>query len=186
MVTLSGFSGVKSRYARGLEKDLKEGRVDWDIGGWLVEVNRRRCLATTSSCSGRVIVLYSNDMMDKAGSRLLWSWHDPRECRLSICGVSPIGPYKWWASLQPPIIHFLAQDLDTAEYIVKCGSIAGFSKLGYKYHRSGFIHVEVGGGDKLHVILPADCNILLELCMLLEVYKDRLKKFMECVLNVPC
>ena len=178
------FNQVKARYLERLLVDARRGAVDSDILDWLFKVNDARCLATTSSCSGRVAILYGDSLTDKAGSRILEVWHNPGECRRRICRIVPDGMYTWWSSLQPPIVHFLADSLEAAEEVLKCGDRAGFSKLGYRLHRTGYYHVEAGGGDKLHIILPAPCNILLSQCNMLQLYKERLEKFMECLLGV--
>ncbi len=177
---------ARARYLERLHRDLAIGRVDGDIAGWLVEVNRKQCLVTTSSCSGRVALIYGPSLTSKKGARILGSWHDPRECRREICRPRDTGLYTWWLSLQPPIIHFLADSVETAEAILECGDRAGFSKLGYRAHRTGLIHVEAGAGDKLHLILPAPCMEALSLCTMLGEYKRRLARFMECMLGAPC
>ena len=177
---------VKKRYMERLYRDYERGLVDEDIAEWLFMVNRKPCLATTSSCSGRVALIYGPSLTSKAEARILEAWHDPVECRRRICMPRPLGIYLWWLSLQPPIIHFLVEDLDVAEHILECGDRAGFSKLGYRRHRTGAIHVEAGAGDKLHLILPASCSTALELCSLLSLYKERLKRFMDCVSGYRC
>lgn len=177
---------ARRRYLERLHSDLARGLVDEDLADWLLEVNKKPCLITTSSCSGRVALLYGPSHTSKRSARILASWHDPRECMMEACRPRPIGLYTWWLSLQPPIIHFLARDYEVAEAILACGDRAGFSKLGYRMHRTGLVHVEAGAGDKLHLILPAPCMEALSLCTLLEKYKRRLRTFMKCMLEAQC
>ncbi|MCE4602917.1 MAG: hypothetical protein F7B18_07030, partial [Desulfurococcales archaeon] len=86
---------ARARYLERLHRDLAIGRVDGDIAGWLVEVNRKQCLVTTSSCSGRVALIYGPSLTSKKGARILGSWHDPRECRREICRPRDTGLYTW-------------------------------------------------------------------------------------------
>ncbi len=186
---LDDFDVVRGFFVGRLLDDISRGRVDDDIAGYLVSLNRFGCLFTTSSCSGRVVVIYSSDFRSKRDARILDGWHDPGGCRLNVCGYSHLGydsMFYYWVSLQPPIIHFVARDIDTAEALVGCGDRSGFSKLGYRRYRAGGYHVTVGAGDKIHVSLPASCDTLLALCDLLKVYKEKLYSFLECTSKINC
>ncbi len=186
---MSGFDSSKRYFLERLLSDVKSGRVDFDIADHLLSLNKLKCVFTTSSCSGRVVVIYSNDFRDKRNARIIEGWHDPAQCRLNICRYSSFGydeMFYYWISLQPPIIHLVARDVKVAETLLACGDKSGFSKLGYRMYRSGGYHVVVGVGDKSHVILPADCSMLLTLCDMLGSYKEKLYSFFECTSNINC
>ena len=179
-----GWERARKRALGRLREHADRGLVDADIVEFLLEFNRRPCLFTTSSCSGRVVVLEGADFFDKRGARILEAWHDPRECRARI------GAYcsrrGAWLSLQPPILHVVARDEEVARRLVACGEASGFRRSCYKPYRAGGYHVELAAGDKMHVPLPADCNVALRLCGVLEVYKERLRRLEECLLRLDC
>ncbi len=165
---------------------MREGLVDSDIADFLVALNKKPCLFTTSSCSGRVAVISAPKPMDKRNARLWYVWHDPDECLEKICNAiiedrRDEFDYKWY-SLQPPVLHIVAKELSIAEQIVECGHEAKFKRACYKRHRSGGYIVEIAAYDKLHVFSD-DCNLLLGLCFQLREYKDRLEKLEKCLLE---
>jgi len=170
-----------------LEAHAREGRVDEDIVEFLFQLNRKPCLFTTSSCSGRLALLEGEDFFDKAGARIVESWHDPGECRRRVreyCGVG--AGRRVWASLQPPILHVVVEGEDVARRVAACGERAGFSRACYKPYRAGGYLVELAGSDKLHVVLPAPCEVLEGLCRVLERWKERLARLEECLLSLEC
>ena len=170
-----------------LRRHAAEGIVDSDILEWLLRINEgNTCFFTTSSCSGRLVLLRSaTDLLDKAGARSLWVTHDAREC-LDICRV-PLGEMATtdsglaWLSLQPPIVHFLAINEEWALGIVGCAKKSGFIRSCYRREAGGYYFVEVAAHDKLHVILPVDCAVVKTLCSIMARYKERLERFKACV-----
>ncbi len=175
---------------RRLISDLKDGKVDSEISDWLYNFNlKREDVYTSSSCSGRVTVMYGNELFSKADSRMVCSCHYPENCRKYLCQyaaeVSSLigkGSFKSWVSLQPPIIHFITTNTDVVKRIVSCAVSSGFVHSCYRETKKGYV-VEVRAYDKLHVILPTSCENLLLLCEMLEKYKVRLKKFLNCIDN---
>ncbi|MEB3787819.1 MAG: hypothetical protein GSR78_03585 [Desulfurococcales archaeon] len=181
-----GFREAKRNHLERLVKHVKKGLVDYDIAGFLMKVNMFEGIATTSSCSGRIAILYSTSMTSKRDARILEAWHDPGECKKRICYYSTLSfepMFYSWVSLQAPVINFIVEDVDGAEVIVGCAEKAGMRRVGYRKYRHGGFQVWVSGGDKLHVTLPSSCSVLLEACRILEAYKSRLAIFSDCVLE---
>ncbi len=181
---------ARERALERLRAHLERGLVDRDIAGFLLELNElKQCLFTTSSCSGRVVVLEAADFFDKHGASMLASWHDPVECLEGVrrfCSYTP-GPGRIaWASLQPPILHVAAANEGVARRLARCGDEAGFARSCYKPYRAGGYVVELAGADKLHLVLPAPCGLLEALCRVLAEYKRKLSRLKECLLRVEC
>lgn|GEM_PF-2608701 len=182
------FFAVKASRVNKLLAHRRLGLLDPDISDILVDINNRcRDLVTTSSCSGRVTVIYSDKgFRDKRSARILAKWHEPRECRIEVCRFSYLsshGPFTYWVSLQPPILHVIASNIEAAESIVRCASSSGLSRVGYKMSRLAGFHVEAGFHDKLHLLLPVGCDILITLCEELSLYKNKFYRFLKCVLE---
>ncbi len=185
---MSGFLRVKRDRLEKLLAHVEMGLVDPDIKDLLLQINKKCSdIATTSSCSGRLAIIYSDKgLRDKKAARILAKWHDPRECKIEACRYSMLGGDAWaiyWASLQPPILHAITGSLDSAESMVACASSAGLSRAGYKRFRAIGYHVEAGFHDKLHVMLPLSCDVLSLLCEELSLYKKKFYKFLECILE---
>ena len=182
------FLRVKQDRFKRLLAHVEQGLVDPDIEGWLVEINEKCSdVATTSSCSGRLAIIYSDrGLRDKRAARILAKWHDPRECRLEACKYSSVASdasILYWASLQPPVLHAITSSIESAESIVACALSNGLSRAGYKMYRGIGFHVEAGFHDKLHALLPLGCDILSMLCEELSLYQKKFYRFLECILE---
>ncbi|MEB2836508.1 MAG: hypothetical protein GSR80_001675 [Desulfurococcales archaeon] len=170
-----------------LRRHVSEGLVDSDIEDWLLRINEdNACFFTTSSCSGRLVLLESaTSLLDKAGARSLWVTHDARECldicRIPLSELAAMGSRLSWLSLQPPILHFLSIDEGWALEIVRCARESGFIRSCYRKEAGGYYFVEVAVHDKLHVTLPVDCTVVSALCSVMARYKERLERFKTCI-----
>lgn len=172
-----------------LREHYRRGLIDPDIADWLIGFNEGyKRVFTTSSCSGRVVLFKGSSILDKRGAQAHAIYHDPEECRNSICREAEFlssratrGDGILWASLQPPIIQLATCELGIAWRILECAHSSGFIRSGVRRSRKhGFI-VEIRAYDKLHVILPAPCETLRSLCDVLAEYKARLASLMGCL-----
>ncbi|MEB3806253.1 MAG: hypothetical protein GSR73_01885 [Desulfurococcales archaeon] len=174
-----------------LEEHMRTGKVDQDIVEFLAEFNRgRECMFTTSSCSGRIVVLRGRSLFDKRGAEIIYSSHSAEECLKALGnleeGSSGGNDLITWVSLQPPILHIAAKTLEAAESVVRCGVRAGFTRTCYRRMKPLGYHVEIAAHDKLHIILPAGKRALEEVCDVLKRYKTRLKTLIDCLLSLTC
>jgi len=185
---VSSWDYERRRALERLYEHASAGRVDPDILQELIELNARKdCIYTTSSCSGRVVHIRGRDPFDKRGSELLWLTHSPSECRATVCARKQpsTGRTLSWLSLQPPIIHLRARSSEVADRVVACARSAGFARACYRFE-GGAYTVEVAAHDKVHLLLPAPCEVAVLLCGQLERYKARLRRLFECLLGLPC
>ncbi|MCE4627892.1 MAG: hypothetical protein F7C34_01910 [Desulfurococcales archaeon] len=161
-----------------LREHARKGLVDRDILGFLLEFNEKHhCAFTTSSCSGRLAVIEGPSIFDKRGARILAQTHDPSDCEPLLKAVrgEPSPGAVRWLSLQPPILHFAALTLDTAQRIASIADQSGFNRSCYKKYRPGGFHVEVAASDKLTILKPEPGDVELA-CRALAVYKGRLER----------
>ncbi|MCE4600294.1 MAG: hypothetical protein F7C38_01840 [Desulfurococcales archaeon] len=174
-----------------LEEHMRAGKVDQDIVEFLAEFNRdRECMFTTSSCSGRIVVLRGRSLFDKRGAEIVYSSHSAERCLEVLDNIEGDNPggndLITWISLQPPILHIAAKTLEDAESVVRCGVRAGFTRTCYRRMKPLGYHVEIAAHDKLHIILPAERHALEEVCNVLRRYKARLKTLIDCLRSLTC
>ena len=180
---------ARERALNRLRQHLDLGLVDEDIRGFLERLNQENpCLFTTSSCSGRLVVLEGPSLFDKRRARIAAQTHDPSRCEhlLREALQPPARDRLRWVSLQPPILHIATATLEVAERIAREAERAGFSRACYKRYRHGGFHVEIAASDKLHIINPTPSQIQ-EACRALDAYKRKLEKLASNLLeNPPC
>ncbi len=133
------FLEEKRRRLSRLRQDLEKGLVDEEMVPVIELVNRRlRYCYTTSSCSGRIIVIEAPEPGDKPGARILGKWHrkvEPRDISEALSRISSKGLV--WASAQGPLLHVACLEEEDARVVLRAGHLAGF-----KY---SCIHVAYGG-----------------------------------------
>ena len=140
---------LRQRYIARLVEEAGQGLVDPDILPILVSLNTCSRIVTTSSCSGRIVVITAPEPGDKRGSRFLGRWHR----RVSVQELEEAlqratGRFVW-ASAQPPILSLYTCDLSMAELVVNAAHRSGFK---YScYHGSGIYHVRILGTSRIDV-----------------------------------
>ena len=185
------WSDARKRALKRLYDHMAMGLVDEDIAAMLVRVNEAgNAIFTSSSCSGRIAVFLGHDFMDKHGTYIWWSTHDPRECFSETCfraetasKITTEGLIAW-VSLQAPIIQAQAKTLEVAGKVLDCALKSGFARAGMRIARGGWFIVEASVRDKVHIVLPVPCNVVLQLCSLLSRYKERVYRMLECLEKV--
>ena len=142
-----------------LAEEAGQGLVDPDILPILVSLNACEHIITTSSCSGRIVVIAAPEPGDKRGSRLLGRWH--RRVRVQeLQEALQRGTGRFvWASAQPPILSLHTCSLHTAELVVRAAHRSGFK---YScYHGSGIYHVRVLGTNRIDIPIVYNGRYLL-------------------------
>jgi tRNA wybutosine-synthesizing protein 3 len=133
-----------------LSKADKSHIGEWDekISGLCDKINAQKRYYTTSSCSGRVILMI--DAGRKAEDLFIFVSHNKvsfdelkRELNLALKKNKDI-KFK----LEPCILHIACKTLEDAERIYSKAKLAGWKKSGIIGMRNGF-SVELGGTDRL-------------------------------------
>jgi tRNA wybutosine-synthesizing protein 3 len=170
---------------RKLKEHLDKGLVDSELSVWLLEINKKDCLITTSSCSGRVTLHSGVNPLDKKSNKILASWHDPRQV-LEACNYHRSREEGlMWLALQPPIVHFITPNIDIAMLLVRSALKNGMRRSCIRPSVHGW-QVEIRAGDKslYYFNEKPDCSIIEKLGYVLSIYKGRFSKWMDDVLKL--
>lgn len=126
--SVKSFVEEKRRRLSRLRQDLEKGLVDQEMVSVIELVNQRlRYCYTTSSCSGRIVVIEAPEPGDKPGARILGKWHrkvKPREINEALERAS--SRRLVWASAQGPLLHVACLEEGDAKMILRAGHLAGF------------------------------------------------------------
>ncbi|NPB02207.1 MAG: hypothetical protein GXO28_04780 [Methanopyri archaeon] len=184
------WEGEKKRRLKRLREAIERGEVDEPVIPVLDAINRHPDWCTTSSCSGRVIVLHEPEIGDKTRSRFLARWHRPPEPHEIAEAVEKAPPHGiTWVKAQPPLIHVMCKGLDAALELRAVATRAGFKATSIRSIKGPKTVVEIIGGERMDVpaivegepcLTPDAWEPIAELASrLLERGHERLERLLE-------
>ncbi len=149
--TVDPWKAYREHHLRRLEEAKKSGEVDIPIIPLLDTVNRVPDAVTTSSCSGRIILLGTNEGESKAASFFHRKWHRPVMVEEILEGYRDFRGEVLWFKQDPFILHVSTRTLDLAIELVEGARRAGIKIAGVQVFRGWRYHVEVRGIDSVSV-----------------------------------
>jgi tRNA wybutosine-synthesizing protein 3 len=158
------------------------------VGGWdekirklCEKVNRLPDFYTTSSCSGRIILMIQQE---KKGKNLfLKNWHDKvyfdelKSALNELEKKKDIIKFK----LEPPILHIACRDLKSATFILEKAKYLGFKRSSILTCDKNII-VELNSSDRMEFPIIKNGRILVDeefLRLILEISNYKLEKGLE-------
>ena len=163
-----GFDRAKKAMLQKLDTVLREGRVDPGAIPVINALNRRCEYYTTSSCEGRIQVIRTNRIGDKAGAEVLGKWHeriDPKDLRAALDRWD--GKGYVYLMVQSPIFHVVVRDLGAAVELQRTGM-----RCGFKYSTIRSLKLARTGPDKITVELLSSLRFDMPLAHRGRIYPD--------------
>ncbi|AEM39165.1 protein of unknown function DUF207 [Pyrolobus fumarii 1A] len=152
----------KIRSWERLWEDLEIGYLDRDIIDILVEFFLRPKSFTTSSCSGRIVVMDAEYPWDKEETMIIFKKHEPVTVDEIIEVVERPLAYRPWLSVQGPIIHVETLDIDEAFEVLEIARRAGFKHSGILASTKKGILVELRTGIRVNIPLGSRDNLWVD------------------------
>ncbi len=146
----TGWESFRKRTLEKYREALEQGAVDPPIVKLLEIVNANPDYVTTSSCSGRIVLLATGKRERKGESFFYRKWHRPvmaDEVWTAIMNFS--GKMRLWFKVDPFIVHISARDLAAAELLVKMARVAGIKIAGIISMDERRAVVEIRGIDTM-------------------------------------
>jgi tRNA wybutosine-synthesizing protein 3 len=145
-----------------LTKLDKSSKGDWDkkIVGLCSRINESENYYTTSSCAGRIVLMKDED---KKGSGLfLKVWHDKinfEELKIELKKIEDKEMIKF--KTEPPIIHIVCKDLDSASKLLEKAKHIGFKRSGINTISKNIV-LELCSTEKLEFPIVKNGEILVD------------------------
>ena len=186
----------KKQKDRALERLRIQG-ADEEIVPIISEINSFEGFFTTSSCSGRIVLICLPEIGAKREAKFVGKWHrsvTKEEVLEAIKLKSSTGvPEKGevWLLSQSPILHVACRDLEKAKALLRIAIASGFKYSSIKAianaEGNGKVMVEIVSTERMDVPLGKDgvlfCSeshmdfILSKANFMLERGKGKLKRF---------
>ncbi len=166
-----------------LSKTDRSSIGEWDnkIEKLCNKINKTLDFYTTSSCSGRVILMISKDKKGK--DLFLKIWHDKvffnefKEVLNNLLNKKDIIKFK----LEPPILHVACRDLKKATEILEKAKFLGFKRSSVLTFDKNII-VEINSSERFEFPIIKNDKILVEdefLKLVLEMSNYKMEKGWE-------
>jgi tRNA wybutosine-synthesizing protein 3 len=126
------FLAAKDNALKLLEKACNEKTVDERIVPLLNLLNTFPGCYTSSSCSGRIVILELPKIGDKQRARFLGKWHTPIEVSDIISTLQTACKGYIWFLTQSPILHIISDSIEMVDTLLKSAIGSGFKNSGVK------------------------------------------------------
>lgn len=152
------FEKDKKTYMDKLYKPDKstKGNVDLEISELIDKINSFDCYYTTSSCSGRIILIEINKTQRKKNANWIYITHSKSsfaKIKSSLSKVPKDLPKsrQVWFVQEPLILHICAKDIESAQKIIDIARNTGLKRSGIFSVRENRVMIEIIGCDKMEV-----------------------------------
>ncbi len=144
----------KKLFLGKLEIAKRNKEVDEDILDLLDIINSIPFIYTTSSCSGRIMLIDVPDNQRKEQSKRIAKWHKPvsfNEMWKIIESYNPQGVL--WLKQEAFIVAFAVSSVEWASYLVRLARLFGFKESGIRSINliAKHIFMDISSTEKLHV-----------------------------------
>ncbi|MEM1577551.1 MAG: hypothetical protein QXM27_00840 [Candidatus Pacearchaeota archaeon] len=140
----------EKKQALGKKDKSSKGKIDKKIKDLINLINSNPFLYTTSSCSGRILIMKEKGKKER--KVILKSWHDKIEVRDLVNFLKKIREKDIiYFKFEPFILHIISFDYDLAAKIVSLARNIGFKRSGFYYGKRRWAIIEIRGNDILAV-----------------------------------
>lgn len=157
----------------------ESGKVDTKIRFLLNTINNIEGYYTTSSCSGRCIVLQLPTIGDKKNATFLGRWHDSFLVEDLKSSLEQRKSGLLFFLCQPPILHVVCKDFCMAEQMIEIGLHSGFKNSCLRSFRKKIV-VELCSTETLHVPLGNGQEVYVTDCFLSHLTDVSHQLFLRC------
>jgi tRNA wybutosine-synthesizing protein 3 len=148
MKEIDYFLNSKERALIKLNNAKNENKIDEDIKDILKIINSNDDYFTSSSCSGRIVIIELPSLGNKREAKFLGKWH--RKVTYSEIDKALKFATKGmiWILAQSPILHVLTKSNSSADKLIKIAISSGFKNSGFKSYYDNIV-IEILSTERL-------------------------------------
>ncbi len=176
------FLQAKEMAMSSLHKALESERVDEKVMPILALLNGMDDFFTTSSCSGRIVVMEIPSIGKKDEAHFLGRWHREVEAEEIKKAIEKYSQGEGWLLVQSPIFHISTLNTEKAKELLRIALKSGFKNSGIKSF-NGRVVVEICSTERLDFLFAKNgktvCSELDEVVKSGNVMMKRIKEKLE-------
>ncbi len=169
------FDNKKTQVMLKLDRS-KKGHIDAQIYSLIDIINKHPDYYSTSSCAGRIMLIIPSEKKNNAD--WIFSSHEPIKYGDLLPYLDKLPQETIWLRMEPPIIHIVTRNLDSADSLLKIANNAGFRRSCILSLKKRII-IEIMIPDKLDTPIAENNELIVTedyLKILIEHANLRLKK----------
>ena len=155
------FLQAKEKAMETLKKAMENNEVDKKAIPIIEKLNGIDEFFTTSSCSGRIVIMELPSIGNKIDARFLGKWDDKIKIQDIKNALENAEKGEIWMLAQPPIFHVSASDVNAASKLIKVAKQSGFKNSGIRSIGKR-VTVEVRSTEEVDVPLGIDGKLLCD------------------------
>jgi len=153
------FDHEKKMFREQKPDKSRKNSIDVPIKELIELINQKKDCYTTSSCSGRIMILQKPDEGKKHETEWVYVTHDRANVKEANEALFNRKGDVWFKQ-EPIILHICCRDIESAQQIVDIAKFVGLKKSGIMNARKRIL-VEIVGPDLMETIIIKDGNMLL-------------------------
>lgn len=152
------FNNQKKTFLKKLDKS-KKGEIDKPIKSLIKLINKSNNYYTTSSCSGRIVLL-AKKQGEKQGAKWLLSTHKKTNLKQIKSALKTIPKQNVYFRFEPLILHVAADSIENAQKLVNKARDIGFKRTGIQSTKNKII-IEIASTEILNTIIAKNKKLLV-------------------------
>jgi len=178
------FNNQKKTFLAKLDKS-KKGAIDKPIKNLINKINKSKNYYTTSSCSGRIVLL-AKKSEKKQETEWLFTSHKKTSLKEIKKALKEIPKQNVYFRFEPLILHIAANTIENAQKLVNSARDVGFKRTGIQSTKNKII-IEIASTEILETIIAKNRKLLInddylkvliqEANKKLQQNKNKIKKF---------
>jgi len=144
------------------KKDLSfKGCIDKRIKPLINLINSKNNYYTSSSCSGRILLLRLAEEDVKKESEWLFVSHEKIDASDIICALKNLPKEEIWFKMEPIILHICCKTVNDAAEVVDKANKVGLKHSGINSLRKKIV-VEIYGNERIETIIANHKKLLVD------------------------
>ena len=152
------FENQKKTFLAKLDKS-KKGEIDKPIKRLINLINKSKNYYTTSSCSGRIVLL-AKKSEKKQEAKWLFSSHKKTNLKEIRKTLKNLPKYNVWFRFEPLILHVAADSIENAQKLVNKARDIGFKRTGIQSTKNKIV-IEIASTEILNTIIAKNEKLLI-------------------------
>ncbi|MBI2598043.1 MAG: hypothetical protein HYW50_02505 [Candidatus Diapherotrites archaeon] len=156
------FEMVKERHKNTFYRALKENLVDGQVVSLCEFFAKSKNFFTSSTCSGRIVLLQVNRQENKHESAFIAKWHKKASIGKVWSTLCAKTMEEIWLKQEPFIMHIGCADFENAKTILQIAKACGIKRAGIQVAKEGKFLLEIIGTHNISFPVKKGGEILVE------------------------